>query len=237
MAFSRILPQGWSVNQKLASAQMNQLDIDHAAAIDGAAGGTYTPSAVISIAGAGLSPTLKAATWPNFAADGGTRTFTRTFGFSPVTKLINGTLIAPDYVSGQALGAVVASRLPVPHNCTITAIKMWFQATIHVSLPTLGPGISIQRLTPRANVTTDYLNSADAGSGTPLRYTLPGTVAAYNTAGMVFLTYAPNQNNIADRTQYDFLLTVVDELGGGAIAGNVFQSMDVTFTLPDFEVA
>lgn len=35
MAFPRIQPAGWSVNQKLKSAEMNQLDIDHAKAING----------------------------------------------------------------------------------------------------------------------------------------------------------------------------------------------------------
>lgn len=36
MTFSRIKPLGWGVNEKLTSAQMNALDIDHAAAVDSA---------------------------------------------------------------------------------------------------------------------------------------------------------------------------------------------------------
>ncbi len=34
MAFTRVKPAGWAVNEKLTSAQMNALDIDHAAAVD-----------------------------------------------------------------------------------------------------------------------------------------------------------------------------------------------------------
>ena len=239
MTFSRVKPAGFAVNERLTSAQLNALDVNQSNAIDGSSGGTYAPTAVITIAGAGINPTLKAASWPNFAADSsGTRTFTRTFTFAPVSRLINGSVVFPAYVSGQAVGPVSSTRLAVPHNSTITLVKMWLLvATNHVSLPTLGPGLSIQRLTPRTGAITDYLNSLDTGSGGPLRYTLPGTVAAYNAGAIVSFSYAPNQNNVADRTQYDFLVSIVDEAGGGAIAGNLFQSMDVTFTLPDLEVA
>jgi len=34
MSFSRVKPDGWAVNEKLTSAQQNQLDIDHAKAVD-----------------------------------------------------------------------------------------------------------------------------------------------------------------------------------------------------------
>ena len=51
MTFSRINPPGWALYEVLTSPQMNQLDIDHARAIDGYAGGTYTPSAPILING------------------------------------------------------------------------------------------------------------------------------------------------------------------------------------------
>ena len=49
MTFTRVNPLGWALFELLTSAQMNQLDIDHAAAIDGAGGGLYQPTAVIAI--------------------------------------------------------------------------------------------------------------------------------------------------------------------------------------------
>ena len=34
MSFTRVKPLGWAINEKLTSAQQNQLDIDHANAVD-----------------------------------------------------------------------------------------------------------------------------------------------------------------------------------------------------------
>jgi hypothetical protein len=51
MSFSRVKPTGWALYEVLTSPQMNQLDIDHARAIDGYAGGSYTPSTPILING------------------------------------------------------------------------------------------------------------------------------------------------------------------------------------------
>ncbi len=49
MSFSRSNPLGWALYEVLTSAQMNALDIDHANAIDGADGGTYTPGSPLNI--------------------------------------------------------------------------------------------------------------------------------------------------------------------------------------------
>lgn len=51
MSFSRANPLGWALYEVLTSAQMNALDIDHANAIDGAAGGTYAPTSKIQFDG------------------------------------------------------------------------------------------------------------------------------------------------------------------------------------------
>lgn len=49
MSFTRVNPSGWNPGDKLTSTQMNSLDTQQSQAIDGAGGGTYTPSATISI--------------------------------------------------------------------------------------------------------------------------------------------------------------------------------------------
>jgi len=49
MSFSRVKPLGWALFETLASADMNQLDIDHARAVDGHSGGAYNPTAAIVI--------------------------------------------------------------------------------------------------------------------------------------------------------------------------------------------
>ncbi len=54
MSFALVKPGGFAFGERLPSAAMNALDADHANAIDGVAGGTYTPSAPIIIGGSGL---------------------------------------------------------------------------------------------------------------------------------------------------------------------------------------
>lgn len=52
MTFSRAKPTGWSDNvDTITAAQINQVDLNQSRAIDGNAGGTYTPSAAITLAG------------------------------------------------------------------------------------------------------------------------------------------------------------------------------------------
>lgn len=55
MTFERVKPLDWVVGELLTSEQQNQLDVDHAKAIDGVGGGAYTPTADLSV----QSPTTK----------------------------------------------------------------------------------------------------------------------------------------------------------------------------------
>lgn len=52
MTFSRVKPAGWTHPDPITAAQINQLDADHANAIDGMAGGEYSPGADIKLPGA-----------------------------------------------------------------------------------------------------------------------------------------------------------------------------------------
>ena len=49
MTFSRVKPGGWALYEVLTSAQMNALDVNTSRALDGYAGGTWSPSAEITI--------------------------------------------------------------------------------------------------------------------------------------------------------------------------------------------
>ena len=51
MTFARVNPGGWALFEILTSAQMNQLDINMTNALDGAAGGGYTPTAKLTLDG------------------------------------------------------------------------------------------------------------------------------------------------------------------------------------------
>ncbi len=83
MSFSRVNSLGWALNEELTSAQMNALDLDHSRAVDGNAGGVYTPSSAIDFQGSGIKATtlvMNGTAWPTFA----TRTITLGQGLNDV---------------------------------------------------------------------------------------------------------------------------------------------------------
>lgn len=52
MTFSRAKPTGWTDNvDTITAAQINQIDLNQSRAIDGNAGGTYTPSGALTLGG------------------------------------------------------------------------------------------------------------------------------------------------------------------------------------------
>lgn len=55
MTFNQAKSPSWAFGETLTSAQMNQLDQDHALAVDGSGGGSYTISAPLSFSSAALS--------------------------------------------------------------------------------------------------------------------------------------------------------------------------------------
>lgn len=67
MTFSRAKPTGWTDNvDTITAAQINQIDLNQSRAIDGNAGGTYTPSGALTLGGSagvtiGASNTLTVA--------------------------------------------------------------------------------------------------------------------------------------------------------------------------------
>ena len=55
MTFTRAKPAGWTDNvDTITATQMNQIDTNQSNALDGAAGGAYTPAAEVEIDGAGI---------------------------------------------------------------------------------------------------------------------------------------------------------------------------------------
>ena len=44
------------------------------------------------------------------------------------------------------------------------------------------------------------------------------------------LVYTPTQNNVIDNTQYVYVITIVDENAGSAVAGNIYLGMDYTIS-------
>lgn len=69
-------------------------------------------------------------------------------------------------------------------------------------------------------------------SSTAQQSPAPGTLTAWNsfTNAFNFFTYTCNQNNVIDRSAYIYYATLVDENGTNSLSGNVYISLQLTFT-------
>lgn len=213
-------------------------------AINGDDGGTWSPAAAIVITGAGIDPTLKAAEWPNFSADAGSkRTFVRAGHPTPATRTFSVNLVASGLMQGQGLGSAFSRLIEggwVPNGATITLVKCRVSITnAHASLPTTYPMLSLQRIDLATGTLTTTLKSTDVGAGVNEFFVgaVSTPVGNYNANGIVSFTYTPDQNNVVDRTLYNYVINVFDEAGGGAILGNLFIGFEITFTLPELAIA
>ena len=234
MAFSRANGGGWGANAEVTTTQVNTIDSDLSKAVDGAAGGSYAPTVALTVAGQGLQMTLGTApsTWMQFAE--GTRSITRSFASQPVSSSTGAGLGASGFIGGNGAGGIFIRLLDVPNNATVVSLKLYFKiVTGHLTMPAAGPGISLTRLT---NSTGAVVTLAPV---TPLYMALPALVATYESGGAIqSLLYTATQNNTAAaRGTQQYFLSVVDEAGGGALAGNLFYGFDLTYTLLDLEVA
>ena len=102
MTFARVKPAGWAVNEVLTSAQANGLDINVSRALDGTAGGPYSPSSPLVIGGAGID--IDVGTVPSggvLTVEGGGQIFVDTSG----TLGVDGTLS----IESGGLGSVDGS--------------------------------------------------------------------------------------------------------------------------------
>jgi hypothetical protein len=101
MSFSPVKPGGWAFGELLTSAQMNALDADHANAIDGNQGGSYTLAAPLSIDGDTV--TIDQLTAPNISG-------VTTFDSDVVVAddvLVGGDLTAPSILGDTTFSANV----------------------------------------------------------------------------------------------------------------------------------
>jgi hypothetical protein len=132
---------------------------------------------------------------------------------------------------GSAIAQILV--LPVPWNgATVVSVSVSFVVkSTHSSLPNQYPEIQVFR-TPIGAGTTYALQSLST-SGTQV-FPTPGSLSAYLDGGLTqLLTFACNQNNVVDNTQYVYYVSITDENGGGAIAGNAYVGLTVNYTVPN----
>jgi len=238
VTFSRANAGGWAAGAEVTTAQINAIDQDHAKAIDGTGGGAYPLTSALTLAGQGViwnfqgqsSGIYLPPNWMQFAE--GTRAIVRSFAAAPVAQLVSATLAYSGIVTGQGNGVAFVRNIEVPHNATLNTLKLYFKINVgHGSLPSTGPAVALTSIVSGAPV------ALTLAATNPQYFAIPSSIATYENGGAVqSLTYTASQNNTAIRSAQRLMLSVVDEVGGGALAGNQFLGFDLTYTLPDFEV-
>lgn len=236
----KIWPSGLvNGTSKIPHGDLENLDTNASKGVNGDDGGSWAPTNPVIIAGQGLQPTLAVGQYPNFLADAGSkRTYVRRQPFTPVARLfLGGLLTSGAIVQGQANGTVCTTLIQLPHNSTLTSVKVYIKVVgPHANAPGPAelPNITIQRLNAATGVLTDFCNAADPIFFTPA----PGSGVAWDAGGAIqSWTYTCNQKNVVDRTLYHFLVAIIDETGLNKVAGNLYYGFEYTFTLPDLEPA
>lgn len=243
--FDEVWPSGLSDGlSTIDTAELEQLDADHAKAINGDGGGSYAPSSPIIIGGGsgagGLSFSLAASgdapfDWPSFDAEvGGYRTRRVASPVSTTYKSTNFSPAAAGYQQSSATGGSFSAEIDEVHdNATLESVTLFFRIMgTHSGLPAVFPTLSIARLDITGTGTGVTLNSGDAGSG--LAISAAGSVVAYEDGKVTqSFKYVCNQNNVLNRSIHRLIAAVVEESGANSVSGNIFLGLQLEYRATD----
>lgn len=134
----------------------------------------------------------------------------------------------------NAFTPYVCDLTPFMHNgATLTSALLSFFPATHANLPGSGnmPAFGIFRVTPTttADVFSSSINTTNCliNPGPSVQLVQPANVGLYNAQQS--LTYTANQNNVIDKSSYTYLAIIWDEGGSNAVAGNYYQTIELTF--------
>ena len=243
MTFSLIWPSGLTDGiSTVDAAELEQLDTDHAAAIDGTNGGTYAPSTALTIGGAGVFASgtgffrtvaggriiLGDNDYPTLggAHSGASQVRARSFGFAAATEahfISLGTTIPQTFaLQGQNSVAGVADlELPVLNGGTLEQLDVTFAIVNgHGALPTSLPAFWILKQNAATGVITVIATHVLTA----------GSVVAYEALTSYSFT---GLSEVIDRTTYCYFVRVRDESGTNAIVGNAYLVAKTTQAIAD----
>lgn len=164
MTFARVNPAGWVFPDPITAAQINALDIQMANALDGAGGGSYSPSADIKLPGPN-SIEWGATRWPKLT----TRTVYRVMSMNRYQEILTGTTSQPwkhgagwvweqatvDGGAGEAPEAILFSADNLVSGGQLRAVRMWLKgAAGHGGMPTVKPKVTVYKLEMDGTSTT-----------------------------------------------------------------------------------
>lgn len=267
-AFTRELDDSlWVTGYKVPATTLKNIDIKTIQSWNGDGGGSYAPSAPIIIAGlAGLAlcawTTLTGSSKIATAAGshvahgdgdyillGGSNPNNQRVLVQPIVDTLRPSTSPFAMVAtttngaaqSRANGCRILTTIRTHHLATLTQVAFAFVVSSSHGPPTYLPQFRVFRksLVDGTIVPCRAIDSVTDANGWVMFSPRPASAALWFAAGAIqSFTYALNQNNVADRTQYKFYAEIAEEFGNGnaftettARTGNVWLSTSTTNTL------
>lgn len=230
-------------------ADFTALDESLFQSVNGDGGGTWTPTADINVGGAGMWFAGPSTIGSSAALTTGSGQYI-TFGDSDYVELVNShtgatrTLctmcmlaVAPvgwglnssfaSQLESQAIGAHAVIPLRVHQNATLTqAVLTLVVSTTHANVPATLPGMRVCQRDQDGNVTPLTVGDANGFAYFPT----PVSGSAWYAAGAAQTLTVAVTPTVIDRYAYSYFAEIVDEAGYGALTGNLYNDIDLTFT-------
>lgn len=130
-------------------------------------------------------------------------------------------------------GSTFVAELPPLHlGATLDSVDLWFLAKNgHVALPANQPKFYAVRRTKFVQYNPISF-AQDLSSGGPVMNAAPN-VGSYNNV-LQRIRYVCNQNNVVSDPNYVYCISVFDEDGANALAGNIYLAVGLNYTnIPD----
>jgi hypothetical protein len=238
MSFTRIKPGNWAVNEKLTSAQMNAIDVDHANALDKSVAGD-TISGAIAIASTGKIQASAAGALIQTTTGGRIQlgdndypTFSATRSISRALPIIiqqgpnfNWTVTNEGSTSNSlGVSGYMDITAALIDGSTLSSVDVYFSVgAAHSGVPIALPLLAVYRRVITAP------NPASLGNA--VYSPTPSSGAIWTNAGNTNTWNVPcTTNNVIDRSQYCYFVALTDESGANAIVGNVYQALRLNMT-------
>lgn len=223
MSFSRQGPTGgWVDNTTVITAtQQNGIDVNQSRAVDGTAGGDYTPTGKIRIGGANGLEIYGTGAAANVQLS--SRSVTR---WLPANCSTDDTAKWQATTNGKwvngALGGTLFWHADLPHGQTIATITVrYIGAGGHAGLPGTMPTISLIRVDSSGTGTVCGSIATDS-SGTTGDFQLAHDISATSIAHTI------------DRTLYRYHVAIVGESGANQLLGAIAISCSATCTVTGY---
>jgi len=256
MTFSRVNASSWATGAEVTTAQINQLDLDHANALDKSIAGdgvfgplTFTNNVTagvsVSIVGQGTTTTASGGRivlgdndYPTRLTSAAiTRCLPILMQLNAGTNYIVDANMSRSNVVGSA-GATAISQGLID-GATLVSVTVYVTVTAHAGLPAIMPSFSVAAVALATGAMPLGSMPGTVNTLSAVTIVRPASPTAWFSNGQVqSFTLSIGATNIMtgpigaviDRTQFAYFLAIQEEAGANSVAGNLWQSVQLNMT-------